>query len=73
MKQKLKKGPEKKARKAKVKRSVQQSIPSVQEQLGALARSTIASLKRDDERTWKLNKRDDNEPMSGEATWHPHH
>lgn len=46
--------------------------PTVQEELGALAQATIARMKAQDERDWEIQKRYENEPMIGEATWHEH-
>lgn len=38
--------------------------------LGVLARSTLSTLEREDQATWEINRRYENEPMPGTVRWH---
>jgi hypothetical protein len=63
----------KKVTKAARGRQKKPSTPrSVNEELGALARATIARLEAQDRRDREIGKRYENEPMISEPVWHVH-
>ncbi len=56
-----------------VENSRDEKLRAQQAALGALAKSMIAGLEREDQQTWEINKKFEDAPMvQGSTVWHSH-